>query len=306
MQVTLAEPDLVAVSVIVSPLVPPDALTVGVLSLVMLSVDEEPVSDAAARSTPLGAAGALVSIVIGSDSVVPALPARSVTDAVIVQPPSARVPRVQFVLAPTVYVHVTLVEPAFAAVMVMTSPVAWPGIVIVGVLSLVTLSVGDEPRSEPASRSGVRPVGPVESIVIDSALEAVDVLPAGSVRVAVTLHVPSVIVGIVQLDAGKTYEQEMVVVPFVAVSVIVSPVEPPLALMVGVVSLVALSVLEEPESELVARSTPDGADGAVASTVMDSALDAAEVPPVGCVSVAVIDHVPLASVPRLQPVAGIT
>jgi len=47
----------------VSPLVPPDALIVGVVSLVLLSVDDVPVSDAVARSTPLGALGGVVSSV---------------------------------------------------------------------------------------------------------------------------------------------------------------------------------------------------------------------------------------------------
>jgi hypothetical protein len=90
----------------------------------------------------------------------------------------------------------------------------------------------------------------------------------------------------------------------VAVMVTVSPALPPVMPIVGALSLVTLSVDDEPVSDAVARSTADGADGAVVSTVIDSALDAADVPPVGCVSVAVIDHVPLASVPRSQPVAG--
>jgi hypothetical protein len=76
---------------------------------------------------------------------------------------------------------------------------------------------------------------------------------------------------------------------------------------VGVESLVLLSVDEVPESDVERRSTPVGADGAVVSTMrLGSEEDAADVPPVGCVSVAVIDQVPSASVPRLHPVAGIT
>ena len=47
----------------------------------------------------------------------------------------------------------------------------------------------------------------------------------------------------------------------VAVIVTVSPVEPPEAEIVGVVSVVLLSVLELPRSELVARSGIDGAAG---------------------------------------------
>ena len=54
----------VAEMVIVSPAEPPDADIVGVLSEVKLSVDDEPRSEAAARSTAVGADGAVVSIVI--------------------------------------------------------------------------------------------------------------------------------------------------------------------------------------------------------------------------------------------------
>jgi hypothetical protein len=92
----------------------------------------------------------------------------------------------------------------------------------------------------------------------------------------------------------------------VAEIVIVSPVEPSVALSVGVLSLVMLSVDDVPVSDVGMRSTPDGDDGAVPSIVMGSAFDATDVPPVGCVWVAVIDHVPAASEPRSQPVAGIT
>ncbi len=60
-------PPLVAEIVMVSPLVPPVALSVGVVSLVLLSVDEEPVSDDASKSTPDGADGADVSTAIFSD-----------------------------------------------------------------------------------------------------------------------------------------------------------------------------------------------------------------------------------------------
>ena len=87
------------------------------------------------------------------------------------------------------------------ALMVMTSPVVCPVRVIVGVLSLVLLSVFDEPESEPAMRSGVNDCGPVASIVIGSALDEVDVLPARSVSVDVMFHVPSVSVGNVQFVA---------------------------------------------------------------------------------------------------------
>lgn len=49
--------------VAVSPVAPPEVLNVGVLSLVMLSEFDAPVSDDARRSGVVGAAGAAVSIV---------------------------------------------------------------------------------------------------------------------------------------------------------------------------------------------------------------------------------------------------
>ena len=58
---------LVAEIVMVSPLAPPVALIVGVLSLVLLSVFDDPVSDEAARSTPVGVVGAVVSTAILKD-----------------------------------------------------------------------------------------------------------------------------------------------------------------------------------------------------------------------------------------------
>ncbi len=85
--------------------------------------------------------------------------------------------------------------------MVMTSPVDCPVRVIVGVLSLVLLSVFDEPESDPAMRSGINDCGPVASIVIGRALEAGEVFPAGSVSVEEIFHVPSVSVGSVQFVA---------------------------------------------------------------------------------------------------------
>ena len=165
--------------------------------------------------------------------------------------------------------------------MVITSPLDCPGREIVGVVSLVMSSVEDEPVSDAATKSGVSPEGTVESIDNGNAVDAVDLLPAGSVSVALTFQVPSVRVGNVQFDAGNTYEQLTVSVPFVAVKVMVSSVEPPLALTVGVLSLVLLSVLLVPVSELDARSATPGAEGADVSMERDRALDAVDAPAVG-------------------------
>jgi hypothetical protein len=85
--------------------------------------------------------------------------------------------------------------------------------------------------------------------------------------------------------------------------VIVSPFAPPVALIVGVVSLVLLSESDAPESDDAARSTPVGADGAVASIVMGNAVDGADVLPAGSVSVDEMFHEPGLNVGSVQFVA---
>jgi hypothetical protein len=63
----------VAVSVTVAPTVKPERSKVGVLSAVVLSVDEEPVSEASAKSGAEGVEGFVVkSIVVTSDAFVSA------------------------------------------------------------------------------------------------------------------------------------------------------------------------------------------------------------------------------------------
>ncbi len=62
----------------------------------------------------------------------------------------------------------------------------------VGVVSLVLSSVLEEPLSLPAARSGVEgAAGAVVSMVMFSAAEATDWLPAASVALAVIAKVPS-------------------------------------------------------------------------------------------------------------------
>ena len=191
--------------------------------------------------------------------------------------------------------------------MTTTSPVAWPVSENVGVVSDVLLSVEDEPVSDDAARSTASPPTALVSIPIESDVGLVVVLPAGSFTEDETVHVPSLNVGNVQLVAlPTTYEQVTVLVPLVALSVMVSPVLPPVALNVGVLSFVLLSELLEPVSELLARSGTPGAVGPLVSIATDNAVDAADAPAVGWDSVAVIDHVPSERVPRLQPVAGST
>ena len=93
------------------------------------------------------------------------------------------------------------------------------------------------------------------------------------------------------------------VVPLVAEMVMVSPLVPPLALKVGVVSLVLLSESDAPVSDASARSTPEGADGGVVSIVTGNAVDDGEMLPAGSVNVDEMFQVPSVSVGRVQFVA---
>jgi hypothetical protein len=187
--------------VMVSPFAPPVTPIVGVVSLVLLSVFDAPVSDDANRSTPDGADGGVASMVSGNDPVAgPVFPAASVTEADTVHVPSDNVGNEQLVAAPTVYVHVT-VEVPLVADKVTTSPVRAPGIEISGVESFVMLSEADAPVSDDANRSGADRDGGAVAIVTGRALDAPDSLPNGSVSLAEMFHVPSVSVGSVQFVA---------------------------------------------------------------------------------------------------------
>ena len=90
--------------------------------------------------------------------------------------------------------------------------------------------------------------------------------------------------------------------PFVALMVMTSPVDCPVNVSVGVESLVALSVEDEPESDAAMRSGVKDC-GPVASIVTGRALEAREVFPAGSVSVEVMFHVPSVSVGSVQFVA---
>jgi hypothetical protein len=165
------------------------------------------------------------------------------------------------------------------------------------------LSELDAPLSDVANKSGADREGELVAIVTGKALDAADSLPNGSVNVDEMFQVPSVSVGRVQFVAEPiTYVHDTVVVPLVAAMVIVSPLVPPDALIVGVVSLVLLSVFDAPVSDASARSTPEGADGGVVSSVTELAVE--EAPGPDAPAEVVMD--PLASVgatvPSLQPV----
>lgn len=106
----------------------------------------------------------------------------------------------------------------------------------------------------------------VESMTTDREAPGEDVLPAASVTVAVTDHVPSVNVGRLHDESVvASYEHETVVPPFCAVTETVSPVPAPLTPIAGVVSAVTLSEDDGPVSEAASRSGAMGADGTVVS-----------------------------------------
>ena len=294
----------VADTVTTSPARAPAIEISGVESLVMLSELDAPLSDVANKS---GAdrEGELVAIVTGKAlDAADSLPNGSVNVAEMFHVPSVSVGRVQFVADPITYVHDTVVVPLVAE-MVIVSPLVPPLALKVGVLSPVKLSESDDPESDVANKS--RPAGAngaVPSIAMGSADEEVEVLPAGSVSVDEMFQVPSVSVGRVQFVAEPiTYVHDTVVVPLVAEMVIVSPLVPPLALKVGVVSLVLLSVFDAPVSDASARSTPEGADGGVVSIVTGNAVDDGEMLPAGSVNVDEMFQVPSVSVGSVQFVA---
>jgi hypothetical protein len=97
---------------------------------------------------------------------------------------------------------------------------------------------------------------------------------------------------------------EILVPPLLAVMVTTSPVLPPLADMVGVVSVVLLSVLELPVSDAASRSGSEGALGAVVSRVIVMDVPALDWLPAGSVSRPVTFHVPGVSVGSVHDVAA--
>ena len=126
----------------------------GVLSAVRSSVEEEPVSDAAARSGVGVTSGATVSTVI--DMVVGTVDTSfEACELDTVQVPSSIVPRSQpWVVEVATNVHDCVAVP-LEAVRVTVAPTIRLPATIAGVSSEVMLSVDDVPRSDGAVRSTV-------------------------------------------------------------------------------------------------------------------------------------------------------
>jgi hypothetical protein len=187
-------PPFDAVIVTNSPVVPTRPEISGVESLVVLSVDESPVSEGASMSGAGGEGGVLVSMVSARAGLTePRTPPGPVRNTVTLHTPPARAGIVHELSTPTTYVQVRLRLPR-VAVIVATSPTFPPTAERLGVVSAVTLSTLDAPVSEAATRSGI---AVVPMMLIAVAALGADTLPAGSARVAVTVHVPDDKVGMV-------------------------------------------------------------------------------------------------------------
>ncbi len=161
----------------------------------------------------------------------------------------------------------------------------WPGVplpVMVGVVSVVMLSVLLVPVSLPAAKSAAGGAGGVVSMVTGTMAGALT-LPAGSVAVTLTFVVPSgnAWMGVtLQLPLPAT--TAVSTSPVGNVTVMVSPAVP-VPLISGVVSRVMLSVLLVPVS-LAAATSAAGAAGPVAS-MTNATVVAALVLPAGSVAV---------------------
>ncbi len=145
-------------------------------------------------------------------------------------------------------------------------------------------------------------VGAMVSITIDNEAIEVDVFPAVSETVAETVHVPSLSVGKSHVDdTDGSYEQERVVAPFVADTVISAPEIPPPTPIAGVLSEVLLSVDDVPSSDAESRSGVLGELGAVVSITTEVDADAAETLFWASVRCVVTAHVPEVNDERTHP-----
>jgi hypothetical protein len=227
---------------------------VGVVSLVRLSVVDDPESDAAIKSGVDGAAtGALMVIERAADAGL-VLPAVSVAVTVMMCVPCARgeLVTVQLPLEFAVAVPIWVV-PAYTFTALPASAVP----VKVGVVLVVMLSVFDAPVSEAAVKSGVDGAATEVSILIERAPDVgLVVLP--DVAVAVMFCVPCARTELVtvQLPLEFAVAVPIWVVPAYTVTVLATSAVP---VKVGVVSLVMLSLADNPVSDAAVRSGVEGA-----------------------------------------------
>jgi hypothetical protein len=158
----------------------------------------------------------------------------------------------------------------------------------VGVVSLVTLSLFDDPESDAAVRSGVEGTD-APTMVTERAADAGLVLPAASVAIAVMLCAPWLRAGLVTVQGEFAVVLPIGVGPANRVTVLPASAAP---VKVGVVVVVMLSLLEDPVSDAAVMSGAEGAAGAVVSIVIESAADAGLAVPDESVAVALMLRVP--------------
>ena len=221
------------------------------------------------------AVGRSVSIVSERAEEVAELPATVESVTVKLHVPFARVPKVQL---PETIVHVTSDEPALVAVTTAV-PVNDPETDIVGVSSFVTLSVDEDPRSDPEVRSGVAGVETLCELITSpvNATESAESTPP-TVCFTLTAYVPFESVEKVHEPVDpEAVNVQVTVLPVegVAVTVTEAPEVSPAKSIVGVLSAVELSVEEVPKSEPDAKSGTEG----TAIVVVIATLDTAETPP---------------------------
>jgi hypothetical protein len=281
-------------SVTVFPLVH-GMVNAGVVIEVRLSVFDEPLSLAAVMSgAVVGVAGAEVSIVMLRAGDTPdVFPAGSVSVKRTERVPSASVADEVMLADPATHGAVPAEAPSITNVTVL--PVV-QAIVNAGVVTDVMLSVDDVPLSVAAVMSGVAVgvMGAVVSMVTVRPADPLEVFPAGSVSVKVTLCAPSAIAGVAVMVTVPPTQRP---VPAVTASIFSVTVVPVVHAIVnaGVVTEVRLSVFDVPLSVAAVRSgAMVGASGAVVSIVTVSAGDGAEVFPAGSISVNVIERAPSA------------
>jgi hypothetical protein len=152
---TVVEP-CTAVIVTVSPACSPETPTAGVVTDVVLSVDDEPLSDAASRSGSNGRLGEVVSMTTVRGAEAPdALFWLSTRLDVSVQVPSVIGGRSQVVtLGDATNVQETVVAPLVAVIVTVSSSLT-PFAPTAGVESFVSSSLVEFPVSEALSRSGL-------------------------------------------------------------------------------------------------------------------------------------------------------
>ena len=218
-------------------------------------------------------AGTVVSIVIVSGVDVAVFPAASVSVTVTTQSPSASVVVVQ---AFAVTVQLTVVDPAFVAVS-MAVPAKGPATLNVGVLSLVVLSVFENPKSvaEVKSAAAGAAMGVALITTFARAAESAESVPL-IVCFTFTEYVPLTIDSKVQVcDIAVAVNTQVTTDPLagVAVTVTLAPIVKPAKVKVGVASAVALSVEDEPVSDAVVRSGAGVGVLGVMVTVPEDASD---------------------------------